>query len=64
MDSPRLILMGNRNDILEPNLDRGRGASGKAGDRSLVDVIEEFGHVDRYLIDHTGWARENVDVSS
>lgn len=54
MDSTRLVLVGDGNAVLDPKLDRGRGASWCEGDRSLVDLINDFGLVDRYRVDHPG----------
>ena len=55
VDSSRLVLVGDWNAILDPKIDRGRGAKGKArADRSLVNLINDFGLIDRYRADHPG----------
>lgn len=48
VDSLHLVLLGDRNTILDTKIDTGRGANGKSDDRSLVDLIREFGFIDSY----------------
>lgn len=53
VDSSRLVLVGDWMPILDPKIDRRRGASGRSlRNRSLVDLIGEFGLVDRYRVNH------------
>lgn len=47
LDSMCLVLMGYLNATLDPKIDRGQGARGRRGDHRLVDLIDEFGLVDR-----------------
>lgn len=54
VDPARLDLMRDWNVILDPKLDRGLGVSGRLSDHSLVDLIEEFGLVNRYWADNPG----------
>ena len=55
-DPKQLVLVGDWNAILDPKIDRGRGASGSVGwqERSLIDFVEKFDLVDRYRLDHPG----------
>lgn len=39
VDSARLVLIGDWNVIMDPKLNRVRGASGSLSDRSLIDLI-------------------------
>jgi len=52
----RLVLMGDWNAILDPNLDRTvRGASGSGRcDSGLSDLMAQFDLVDRYRVSHPG----------
>ena len=70
LDCPhRLVAMGDWNAILDPNLDKGgRGArTGRRCERSLINLLERSGLVDRYRIDHPGremwtWAQNTPPV--
>lgn len=42
--------LGDWNAILDYKTNRG-----KWNDRIMIDLIDEFGLVDRYQVDHTGW---------
>lgn len=52
VDSPCLVFMGDRNAILDPKIYRGWGASGRSWDRNMVELIVDFGLVDRYRVDN------------
>lgn len=54
--------MGDWNAALDPKLDMGREDSVKSSNRSLTDLIGDFGLVDRYQVDYYGV--EDVDVGS
>ena len=51
----RVILMGDWNAVLDPNLDRGGGKdSGRKSDSSLIDFVKENDLVDRWRVTHPG----------
>ena len=59
-----IVLVGDWNAILDPNLDRAsRGASSAARcDNALSDFLTEFELVDRFRLDHPGremWCRRH-----
>ena len=61
----RLVLMGDWNAILDPKIDRGRGARGSGRcENSLINLMASNNLVDRYRLDHPGeemwtWARSS-----
>ena len=57
LDDPKqLVLVGDWNAILDPNIDKGRrGANGSGRCEScLIDMLAEFDWVDRFRLDHPG----------
>ena len=66
--SERLVLVGDWNAILDPNIDKGgRGASGKERcESSLFDMMARNDLIDRYRLDHPGqemWTWQNSGLS-
>ena len=55
MDPERLVLMGDWNAILDPNIDKVGGASGSVRcDSTLSDLMASCDLVDRFRLDHPG----------